>query len=234
MIAALPMYDPPQLRGATDALWAAIREAARAEGLSPPERLSRGPDPWVFWEAPDLFLAQTCGLPYRSHLHERVTLVGTPDYGLPETPPGHYHSVLVARASERRRSPADFYGAALAYSDPLSQSGWAAAEATGLALRPALCTGSHAFSARAVADGRAEIAAIDAVTWRLMERLDPVTERLRVLGRTPPTPGLPLVTGDPALAAPLHRAVSRALAGLDRETAAALGLTGLSAVPKET
>ena len=233
MIAALPMYDPPQLRTATDALWSAIREGAAAEGLTPPHRLTRAPDLWPIWQAEDLFLAQACGLPYRAHLHDRVTLVGTPDYGLAGLPPGHYRSVIVVRDSDRRTRPEELAGARLAYNDALSQSGWAAAHALGLSLRPVLQTGAHARSARAVADGRAEVATIDAVTWRIMERHDPVTERLRVISETPPTPGLPLITADPALAEPLRRAVHAAIAALDPGLRAQLGITGLSVVPKE-
>ena len=37
----LPMYDWPELRDATDGLWAALRDALRAEGVAAPEALSR-------------------------------------------------------------------------------------------------------------------------------------------------------------------------------------------------
>ena len=234
MIACLPMYDPPHLRGATDRLWVALRDAIRAEGLDAPEALTRTTDPWPAWESPDLLVAQTCGLPFRSRLHERVTLVGTPDYGLPDTPPGHYHSVVVVRAGDPRGALEAFAGAHLAYNDPLSQSGWAAAAGLPIPLRPTLRTGAHARSARAVADGRAEIAALDAVTWRLLEAPDPVTRRLRVVARTPPTPGLPLVTACHAQAPALFRAVAAGIAALDPVTKAALGITGLAQIPAES
>lgn len=233
MIAALPMYDHPRLRGATDALWAAIRDAALAEGLPAPDRLTRSPDLWSLWERPDLVLAQTCGLPYRARLHRTVTLVATPDYGLPDTPRGHYRSHVVARQGDRRRGIAAFAGARLAYNDPLSQSGWAAAAALGPGLRPTLETGSHAASARAVAEGRADLAAIDAVSWRLMERFDGVTDRLRIVETTPAVPGLPLITAQADRAEAIARAAEAGIATLDSDMRRALGLTGLARIPRE-
>ena len=98
MIAALPMYDRPETASANDRLWALIHEAL-GEG---PKHLTREGDLWDIWTAPDLLLAQTCGLPYRARLHDRVTLVGTPDYGLPDLPAGYYQSVLIARADGPR------------------------------------------------------------------------------------------------------------------------------------
>ena len=69
MIASLPMYDMPHLRGAHDRYWTAIRDAL---GYGP-DALTRGGDPWAEWQSPDLLLGQTCGLPYRARLHDKVT-----------------------------------------------------------------------------------------------------------------------------------------------------------------
>ena len=83
------MYDLPGLGDHTDALWSEIRDQLRARGLPAPDSLTRTADPWLDWTAPDLVLSQTCSLPFRAHLSDRVTIVGTPDYGLPDSPPGH-------------------------------------------------------------------------------------------------------------------------------------------------
>jgi ABC-type phosphate/phosphonate transport system substrate-binding protein len=143
-------------------------------------------------------MSQTCGFPYRSRLHGQVLLVGTPDYGVDGCAPGHYRSVFVARADDPRDRIEQFDGAGLAYNEALSQSGWAApqthAAQIGIRLLPALETGAHSQSARAIAEGRADVAALDAVTWRLLQRFDSVTRELRVVGLTDPTPGLPLIT----------------------------------------
>lgn len=232
MIASLPMYDWPELRAQTDLYWSAIR---RELGHGP-ERLSRDiPDPLAHWRAPDLLLSQTCGMPYRTALHADVALVGTPDFGLPGCPPGHYCSVLVVREDDDRRQLSEFASEIFAYNEGGSQSGWAApcthAAARGLRLQRPLATGAHRASIRAVASGRAAMAAIDAVTWELALRHEPAARRLRVLERTAPTPGLPYITAlrhDPA---PLAAATLRAIDGLDPATREALMLRGLVAIP---
>jgi len=224
MIAALPMYDRPELRADTDALWLGLRDALRGRGFDAPDTLTRDRDPWEIWQSPDLLLAQACGLPFRARLAGRVRLVATPDYGLPGCPPGHYCSVIIARATELPDQPR------IAINDPLSQSGWAAlhdwAQARDLALGPVSVTGSHAASARTVAEGGADLAAVDAQTWRLLIRHDGADPALEI-ARTPPTPGLPLITAgvhDPAI---LRGALAEALASLPRETADALDLRGV-------
>ena len=232
VIASLPMYDRAETRDATDRLWQAIARALRARGIDAPDALARDGDPWAHWRAPNLLLSQTCGLPFRATLHEILTLVGTPDYALPGCPPGHYCSVIVAR---REATPGD--GACLAFNDGLSQSGWAAAldwaAATGRRFGALLRTGTHAASARAVAEGRADLAAIDAVTWRLLRRHEGWTAALQVIDATPPTPGLPLVTGAGRDPAPLAAAVAHAIAALAPSDADALGLRGLARIPTE-
>lgn len=232
MIAALPMYDHPGLHAAHDALWAGIRDTLREGGIAAPETLSRGGDIAAEWRDPDLLLGQTCGLPFRSGLHEVVTLVATFDYGLPDTPPGHYRSVFVAAADDPRDTADAFAGAALAYNEAGSHSGWAAPWLTGIGFRPALATGAHRLSARAVAEGRAAIAAIDAITWRALTRFErDVTDRLKVVGRTGAAPGQALITARPALAGALRTALAEGLARLDTGSRAALGLVGVVDIP---
>jgi ABC-type phosphate/phosphonate transport system substrate-binding protein len=235
MIAALPMYDRPETAAANDRLWAGIRDRLRAAGIDAPDRLARDRPAAEVWDDPGLVLAQTCGLPYRARLHGRVALVGTPDYGVEGCAPGYYRSALVVRADDPRGAILAWRGARLAYNDALSQSGWAApqgfAALHGFRFADTLATGSHRESARAVAEGRAGIAAIDAVTWRLIRRWDGFADTLRVLAHTLPTPGLPLVTALAAEADAIRAAAAAAIDALapdDRET---LSLRGLARIP---
>lgn len=232
MIASLAMYDPPELAPSNDAFWTTIQSEL---GFGP-VRLTRQGDLWDIWRHPDLLLAQTCGLPYRSHLHGHVQLVGTPDYGLSGCPPGHYHSVFIIRRGDAT-SPQDYATRRFAYNDPLSQSGWAAPQThmadLGLRFETLVETGSHAQSARAVAEGRADIAALDGVTWRLFQQHDPLTRTLQVIGTTRPTPGLPYITGHGQDPSALFRAIQRTITGLDRTHRDALGLHGITFIPPE-
>lgn len=237
MIAALPMYDFDDLVTANDTLWQLIGGGAAKAGIMAPEALLRGPDLWDIWQAPDLLLAQTCGYPFRARLHPQVALIGTPDYGVEGCGPGQYCSVFVARADDPRARLADFDGTALAYNEPLSQSGWAApqTEAARLGLRfPAgLRTGAHRATAHAIAEGRADLGALDAVTWRHVQRLDPVAGALRVVARTAPTPGLPLITAQQDKAALLFGITAAAIAALPDGPRHTLGLRGLVRLPVE-
>lgn len=236
MIAALPMYDWPEEAGAVDALWSALAAALRARGLAAPDTLSRAWPLWDLWESPDLVLGQTCGLPYRARLHGRVQLAGTLDYGLPGAPAGHYYSHLVARVDDPRREIGAFDGAVLALNGFDSQSGWVAAAdvsaRAGLRFRDFHHTGAHRDSARAVAEGRAGLAAIDAVTWRLVERhLPGIARALRIVATSPPTPAPPLICAAGLPADRVTQAAKAALAALDPALKARLGLTGLVRIP---
>jgi ABC-type phosphate/phosphonate transport system substrate-binding protein len=110
----------------------------------------------------------------------------------------------------------------------VSQSGHAALDAALGPLAPdrGLVTGSHRASIVAVATGAAEIAAIDAVSWRLAEAWEPEAARLRVLGWTRPTPGLPMITARGRDPGPIAGAVAEAIVALAPAHRAALGLAG--------
>lgn len=230
------MYDRPETAAANDALWALIRRGLRARGIAAPEALTRGEAAYgQAWAAPDLVLSQTCGLPFRAGLHTRVTLIGTPDYGVEGCAPGHYRSVLVARADDSRATEAAFQTARAAINDPMSQSGWAALadHFAGLSLTPpaVVVTGAHRASALAVAERRADLAAIDAVTWVLLTRHDRWTKDLRVLARTRPTPGLPFIAASGVDRAPVFDAVAEAIADLPAADRHTLCLQGLTHIP---
>ncbi|MFC2966741.1 phosphate/phosphite/phosphonate ABC transporter substrate-binding protein [Acidimangrovimonas pyrenivorans] len=238
MIAALPMYDRPENAGAHDALWAAIRDAMRARGAAAPEALDRAVGLMEGWTSPELVLGQTCGLPFRTRLHDRVTLVASFDYGLDDTPPGYYRSLFVSRADEPGEI-ADFAARRFAYNQSDSHSGWAApqlaAETIGFRFEPTLETGAHRASARAVAEGQADIAAIDAITWRGIERWEPeLAAVLRVLGPTAAAPGQALIAAAGADADITFAALEEALDRLDDDSRETLGIVGVVQTPAET
>jgi ABC-type phosphate/phosphonate transport system substrate-binding protein len=226
MIAALPMYDHPGVRAETDALWTAIRDRLQSVGIEAPEVLTRADDLFAQWQSPSLLLGQTCGLPYRRDLHDVVTLVGSIEYDLPDTPPGFYHSLFVARADDPRQSLADFDGALLAYNENASQSGWGAACAAPVRFRLGPATGSHRDSVRAIGTGLAEIAAIDAVSWRLIAAHTDLANPLKVVGRSAPTPGMALITAFPEFLPALRNAVTRGIADLSDLQRRTLGIRG--------
>ncbi|NOD75007.1 MULTISPECIES: PhnD/SsuA/transferrin family substrate-binding protein [unclassified Ruegeria] len=230
MIAMLGMYDMPALQAANDRFWGLIRNHL---GFGP-DHLTRDQDMWEVWQDPNLILAQTCGMPYRTRLHGHVQLIGTPDYGLPDCPAGHYCSVFVKRRDDARDLP-DLANGTFAYNEALSQSGWAApiTHLTKLNLCPAavLETGGHALSAQAVAEGQADFAALDALTWHLLQDHTDLNDRVQEVTRTAPTPTLPFITAQGQNAAQIAHAVRAAIESLEDADRQQLYLRGLVDIP---
>ena len=92
-------------------------------------------------------------------------------------------------------------GSRLAYNSTDSRSGYRAlmadleAAGEGVAIFAALLeTGGHRASIRAVAEGRAEVAAIDCKSWALAIQHEPAARQLGVVGWTSKRHGLPYIT----------------------------------------
>ncbi len=210
-VAALQMYDLPEVRSAADELWQRI--AAELDGDLP--ALGWDADPQVAWQAPDLVLAQTCGWPLVTSLADRVTVVGAFRYRLDGDAGPRYRSVLVAR---EQQPVAAFAGATGAVNEWDSLSGrvsLAVAVAPHATSGPffgsVIETGGHLASIQAVREGRADLASIDPVTLALVSRERPeAVTGLHAVGRGPLVPTLPLVSAarDPQ---PLRRAIQEAL-----------------------
>lgn len=238
MIANLMMYQRPQLAGAHERYWHLIRKYLHEAGIDSPEHLAQDAEEFFVWKNPDLVLSQTCGMPYRLWLHELVELVGTPDFGLDGCPPGYYRSAFVVRADDSRQNLTDFEDAVFAYNQSFSQSGYAAPywhlQKRGFWFENRLHTEQHLNSAQAVAEGRADIASLDAMSWRLMDQHDAFARKLRVLDWTEPTPGLPLITAKGNDAGAIFNAVKSAIGALEPTDRDLLGLRGIVKIPKDT
>ncbi|WP_299282743.1 PhnD/SsuA/transferrin family substrate-binding protein [uncultured Tateyamaria sp.] len=235
MIASLGMYDMPHATAAHDRLWTAIR----AELGYGPHALDRTTEMWKGWQSPDLLISQTCGLPYRARLFGQVTLVGTPDYGLRDCPPGYYYSYIVRRRRDTRNLRELTRTGRLAYNDPLSQSGWAApyAQISSIGQTPGnkVETGGHVASIQAVLDGAADYAGIDVVTYLMWSAAHPdAAAGLETFMRTTPTPGLPLITARKRDPKPIARAVTCAIKAMSEADRAILYLKGLVDINEAT
>jgi ABC-type phosphate/phosphonate transport system substrate-binding protein len=92
-------------------------------------------------------------------------------------------------------------------------------------------TGGHALSANAVLEGRADIAALDAMTWALLQRNDADMAGLRVIARTDPTPCLPYIAALGVPHRPVFDAIATAIATLNSADRALLGLKRLLFIP---
>jgi len=231
MIARLPMYDRPENAAAHDALWAGVRDVLGYGARD----LDRETDHVEGWQRDDLLLGQICNLPYRAQFRDHVTRIACADYGLTDTPAGYYHSVFVVRAQDAVRGLAPATLGRFAYNDALSQSGWGAPLARvteqGLTFHTTLCTGAHIDSVKAVANGTADLAAIDAVTWRMLQAWEPRAAELRVVDRTALSPGMTFITAKTNDPEPVRLALETAIASLSAEHANTLGLRGIKVLP---
>lgn len=235
MLATLPMYLRAETRAAHDALWALTRDALRDHGHAAPDALDHVTLHTATWTRPDLILGQICNLPYRAHVHANTRRVGTCDYGRADTPSGHYFSYFVIRNDDPRDTPAAFAHARLAVNEADSHSGWGSAwtyaRDHAFAFTNAVLTGAHSASAKAIVTGHADIAAIDAISWQMIERYDKTAPHLRIIGRTASSPGQTLITAVRNDPAPLRRALTQALSALPTNHQQTLMLRALSDLP---
>lgn len=200
-VAALPMYDLPELRPWTDRLWQAIRDALRLHGVAAPATLTRPEDLALHWRDPALLLSQSCGYPLLS-LRKHVRVVATPCYRAAGCDGASYRSAIVVRRDEPALSLPALRGRVCAVNGWDSNSGMNLLRASvariaggGGFFGGVVVTGSHAASLAAVAGDEADLAAIDCVTLALLQRHRPaLTERIRILDWTSSCPGLPLVS----------------------------------------
>lgn len=197
--AALAMYALAPIRPAVEALWSALR--ARVDWLS--AELEWDVDLHELWTSPALEVSQACGWPLVTSLAPLVRrgdvhVVGAFVYDIAQADGPTYRSVLVAR------EPVDpgalrMHRAAVNGFDSLSgwvSLRWGALGGAGEWPGTVVVTGAHLDSLRAVVDGEADLASLDAVTWALLERHHPeLTERVVVVGNGPRVPCLPLIAG---------------------------------------
>jgi ABC-type phosphate/phosphonate transport system substrate-binding protein len=238
LIAVLPMYDFPWTAAANDALWASISARLNDAGVQAPARLTRQGDLAALWRHPGLIFGQTCGYPYVAALKETVALVAAPEYSFSGCEGASHRSFLIRRADDPRTALAEFRGAVAALNAHDSNTGMNLFRATIAPIaggapffRAAVVTGSHEASVTAVAEGRADLASIDCVSFLLLERgRREVVARVAVVAESAASPTLPFIAaaGFPqATIAAVREAVFAALDDPNLvETRAALGLKG--------
>jgi ABC-type phosphate/phosphonate transport system substrate-binding protein len=231
MIAALQMYDWPEVRQATNLWWQVV-----ARHLGTPEELSRPDDYTAPWLRDDLLFAQTCGYPFTHVLKGKVSYLATPHYAADGCEGPNYCSIVMAR---EYRPLAAFRDGVAAVNTPDSMSGMLALKLVfaplaekGRFFSRAVETGGHLASLAAVQSGEADVCAIDCVCIAMAKRYRPeVLEGLVEIARSPLVPGLPWITraGDPqAIRSALRAAFADPAL---KEALSALLLSGFSELP---
>lgn len=240
-VATLSMYDWPETSHALDVLWSHIHNQLTQGEIDAPIKLERDAHPAALWSKPELIIGQTCGWPYANYLKEQVVPFARFDYDLPDCPAGDYNSVYIGHDDDdfdHLSSPQAFeFVEKIAMNSDDSQSGFHVfSEITGrpaedaIAKEKRVVTGAHRNSISAIANGDANIAAIDAVAFELAKHYEPeAVSRIVVLGNSKPNPGLPLITSkdNEHLAPLLYEAVEKAVAETPEDILQTLLIKGL-------
>ncbi|KAI0393400.1 ABC transporter [Xylariaceae sp. FL0594] len=201
----------------------------------PPDEL----DLATLWRHPALLLGQACrgSLAEDNHaLARNVQVLGHQDYSAVEGGKAEFYSSAIvvrrggannaqrteaAPASDLRQKPSfrleDLEGKRFAYNSSDSLSGRLALEQDLKTLDKTLDifselveTGSHRRSIVAVAEGKADVAAIDCLTWQLAQKYEPAAAELMVVGWTAHRVGLPFIMSR-HIRSPMLQAVVEAL-----------------------
>ena len=241
MIASLDMYNWPESTAAFDLFWARIHDALTAQGIASPPALSVLDENLHDLAASgDLLMGQICGITYaRANDEEhRFTALGAFVIDDASLLPGYYSSALITPKGHAPdlSTPQSLTAAINGYG---SLSGWivlaqyVSRQSQDDPFAQTLISGGHRQSAEMIAQGKADIAAIDLISWKMLQRFAPdVTAKIDVVAYTPPRPGLPLVTSchqPQETITALKSALKTAFADPDISAALSdLGITGLA------
>lgn len=202
MIASLPMYDWPEVREATDGWWTGLAAHLRREGFDAPARLTRSRVPGAQWRRPDLLVSQTCGYPLMHNFKDQLQVLATPVYAVDGCSGPEYSSVIIVKADAGINRLDQLAGATAAYNAADSLSGHLALTCAvaplsrdGRFFGRLVKSGSHRGSMALVRDGKADVAAIDCVSFAMARRYLPdLASGLAVIACGPAAPALPYVT----------------------------------------
>jgi len=208
LICAYPMYQMPELEYFIAAWWQGVRkhlieqELSIKEAHKLPELLTQPKDYYAHWRDDNLLLSQTCGYPLTHDLQGQVQYVATQSYLTPYSHGPTYKSVILVRNTCSALHLKDMFHTRVAVNSDDSQSGYHALRgliaplAQGDAFfSEVIKSSSHRKSIALVAQGRADICAVDCVTYSLLQAHAPSeVANLRILTTTQSAPCLPYIT----------------------------------------
>ena len=249
MIASLSMYDWPETHAALQVFWGRIQSHLKPVCANVPLQLTHS-ELQQQWQSRNLLLSQTCGYPLVTVLPADSVVVGTLEYDVDAMENGYYASMLIVNKNDTRSHITEFQHSTLAYNSEDSQSGFNCvrnilaetpetnASRNGFFSR-GVRTGSHRDSIKCVANGHADICAVDPVSWALAKRHEGACSQVAVFGHTRYSPALPLVSSPHSI--PVHMshdqwrsAVQNAVnATINANTRQELFLKGITYIEKE-
>ncbi|MBM7454687.1 hypothetical protein HNR62_000516 [Oceanisphaera litoralis] len=206
LIASLPWYDLPPLQPGLDAFWSVLRHELHRLSTSRssnrghwplPDNLDRHTPLVEQWAHPGLLLSQCCGPDLFTPPAQELVPIARPVFGDLDCTPGQYFSYIVCasgREPDRRRFTGRQSAASgrFVINSASSRSGCAAlfewAGASGIDCDQVLISGAHAASLAYLRNGAADLAAIDAHSWPLLD-----SSGITIIGRSTEAPTPPFV-----------------------------------------
>ncbi len=202
-VASMPMYDMPEVQKALDSLWAGLARHLKRQGLSEvPDHIEHGRNLAELWNDPDLWFSQCCGYDIVRRYAGKLRPLATPHYGAPDCRGSDYASIVVVAEDCDANDVLEMFGAICVVNGLESHSGSNALKALvapknrdGCFFSEVKVSGAHAASLEMIRLGEADVAAVDCVTYALLESYRPAAlVGLRKLGRTYRAPAIPYVT----------------------------------------
>lgn len=201
-VASMPMYDLPEVRKALDSLWTAFARNLKREGVSDvPNRLEHDKPVVALWDDPRLLFSQCCGYDIVNRYTGKLQPIATPSYGADGCEGGEYCSAVIVAENVADDDVLGMRGAVCVINGPESHSGMSALRAlvapvsrNGRFFSKVKVSGSHLASLQMLQHGQADVAAVDCVTYGLLQSYRPAAlSGTRMLGWTYPAPAVPYV-----------------------------------------
>ena len=242
--ASFPMYDFEEVHSAHEVLWSSVARKLKRAGVEEvPAALDRSRSIHELWTDPGLLLSQCCGADLVGPYAETLTLVATPLYQAPGCDGCNYSSVVLIAEDSPATGLSELRDSVCVVNSRESHSGVNALRALvaplsrrGRFFSRVVTSGSHPASVAAVARGEADVAAIDCVTYALLDRYRPsLLKGTRRLCYSARAPGIPFVTragSDPKRIRQLQNALLEAFEDSEvRAAGAAVFIDGVELLP---
>ena len=193
--AALPWYRFPETQPILDSIWRDVVSELREAGVEqPPEFLDHTTPHQALLSKPSLTLSQCCGPDLFQDDAINMVPFAAPVISAYEVAPGYYFSHIVtgksagAGKSPKLDSPRVGINSRTSYSGCTAVKLWL--EDRGIEEYTVYESGSHSNSVRELQAGRADLAAIDALSWRFLDVRD-----LKILDNSEPVIAPPFIAG---------------------------------------
>ena len=155
----------------------------------------------AYFLEPEFLIGHTCGYPFVKKWHTTHDLVCIPIFDIAGCRGRDYSSWIIARHDHQGEKLEDFKGSVATMNNPDSNSGmnvfrYEISKICGGKnfFSDVVISHSHLTSIAHVLERKADIAAIDAVTWHFAKHQGELNlDEIKIIGQTVETPGLPLV-----------------------------------------